>query len=858
MKNNKQGLEEYLGLEQENQAAQLTIAEICPSEILEAYGHTSAFAQVLALGQRYLHPRFSPEKAAELACQFADIVRQGPSHFPKTDFWHHNLLAAHFEPLLRLMAADAPPSLPGALSWPSASLSGEVLRFGFLAARFYARHFLKMAWEEGLPSLLLQPPPLALETPLNEIFPSKKIKGAACRTLFVQTEDLSTYCFYAASLALKKNRRTFKPELVWSHWAHPAPPSRLATQGALFDAPAPNEQVWQKLRVSPLRLVMAFEKISDEMPLGDACPTPIWISYLQYGWESLAEEGILAYYLRSFQADAEWQAWVAARQASWLWWAAPDSTEGWLFVLKQARSSGFFSQTLVLPDLSQPRSAMVWQRFFEEKYSPPAHVKEAPTVYVASPAPASETALPLYLPLYTSAQKPGIFRYCVPGLSIGKAQHWHHAQSEILARHAREHLSQTLAQDPQIAKRWQKTAWLGREWPIFRPQQIQEFYLHPLQTAFFYAEPALWPEGNLWEKVFRPGFENVYLLWGEGGAWAVNKPINRLFAGKTWALPRFQLDWEGQASDNISPEALRAFKAYYESQWQNRLGQLESHFHFLLDLQFLESCPVEPELALDLRPLALFGEDFSRSRFLLSNFAQPDERFMGHFKAFSEAFHQARRAFEQTGKRACRGREGFLALQHYFQRGEVAFRAAQEYLQESQFRPLGLEREIESDDIFHYTYAVLCAHTGLEAEAIPAIPLYRDFWSWVGWGKALLALHLEPSPSPLRGLSVQERYLRKPQRRFSYTWQPTMGRVVLQGGHAALEIKKISPEAWDFRLGKYNLWEWAWQDFGQEIVKNAEFLIQASESIHQRASQIGRLVHETLQIRKLMAYTQEF
>ncbi|NJL11826.1 MAG: hypothetical protein HC913_01570 [Microscillaceae bacterium] len=278
----------------------------------------------------------------------------------------------------------------------------------------------------------------------------------------------------------------------------------------------------------------------------------------------------------------------------------------------------------------------------------------------------------------------------------------------------------------------------------------------------------------------------------------------------------------------------------------------------MLNLQFLENCPVEPALALDMRPLALFGEDFSRSHFLLTHFAQPDANFFAHFKALAEAFHQARRAFEQTGKRACRGREGFLALQYYFQRGEAALRAAQEYLQESQLHPLGLEREIETDDIFHYTYAVLCAQADFGGEAIPAIPFYRDFWSWVGWGKALLELHLDPAPSPLRGLSAQERYLRKPQRRFSYTWQPAQGRVVLQGGNAALEIKKINPEAWDFRLGKYNLWEWAWQGFGPEIVKNAEFLIQASESIHQGAGQIGRLVYETLQIRKTMTYAQEF
>ncbi|NJL11825.1 MAG: hypothetical protein HC913_01565 [Microscillaceae bacterium] len=382
-------------------------------------------------------------------------------------------------------------------------------------------------------------------------------------------------------MASKNTRRAaFKTELVWSHWAHPATPGRIAPQGSLFDTPAPNQQAWQKLRSEALRLVMGFEMSSNKTKQMSPSPESDWRPFLQYGWEILAEEGLLGYYFSAFQPDKSWQEWASARQAAWYWWSAPDSAEGWLFVLKQARTKDFFSQTLALPDLSQPRSAMVWQRFFEEKHSPPAQVEEAPVRYVASLKPDKEEILPKSFPLYPSAQAPGIFRYCVPGLSLGKAQHWHHAQSEILARYAQAHLGQVLAQDPLIARRWQKNAWVGREWPVFDSNQLQVLCIHPFQTAFFYAEPALWPEGSMWEKVFRPGFENVYLLWGEGGAWAVKNPISRHFAGKTWALPRFQLDWGGQVSDNISPEALKSFKTYYETQWQDRLGQLENHFHF--------------------------------------------------------------------------------------------------------------------------------------------------------------------------------------------------------------------------------------------------------------------------------------
>ncbi|NJL11824.1 MAG: hypothetical protein HC913_01560 [Microscillaceae bacterium] len=176
MKRNKMEMGVNLELKPESTLLEPDKTALQASQLLEAFGQSPAFAQVLNLGQQFLHPQFSPEMAASLALEFAKIAQEGPSLFPKVDFWRHNSLAPHFAPLLELLHQNPFPLTEG-LPWPATSLTMEKLRFGLLAARFYAQYSLKMDWEANLPTLLLQPPALALEPLLQETLFPKKTKG---------------------------------------------------------------------------------------------------------------------------------------------------------------------------------------------------------------------------------------------------------------------------------------------------------------------------------------------------------------------------------------------------------------------------------------------------------------------------------------------------------------------------------------------------------------------------------------------------------------------------------------------------------------------------------------------------------
>lgn len=55
---------------------------------------------------------------------------------------------------------------------------------------------------------------------------------------------------------------------------------------------------------------------------------------------------------------------------------------------------------------------------------------------------------------------------------------------------------------------------------------------------------------------------------------------------------------------------------------------------------------------------------------------------------------------------------------------------------------------MSKDDIFHYVYGVLHDPIYREKYALnlkcefPCIPFYPNFWQWVGWEEALMAIHI--------------------------------------------------------------------------------------------------------------------
>ncbi len=124
-------------------------------------------------------------------------------------------------------------------------------------------------------------------------------------------------------------------------------------------------------------------------------------------------------------------------------------------------------------------------------------------------------------------------------------------------------------------------------------------------------------------------------------------------------------------------------------------------------------------------------------------------------------------------------------------------------------------RNITKESIFHYVYAVLYDPVYRDTFAdnlkreFPRIPFYRDFWSWSGWGKELMQLHVgydSVEPWPLKRLD-------KPRKQGGLGPQP---KVLLRADKAngVIEIDSDTsltdvPEAvWSYKLGNRTAIEW--------------------------------------------------
>jgi predicted helicase len=121
--------------------------------------------------------------------------------------------------------------------------------------------------------------------------------------------------------------------------------------------------------------------------------------------------------------------------------------------------------------------------------------------------------------------------------------------------------------------------------------------------------------------------------------------------------------------------------------------------------------------------------------------------------------------------------------------------------------------QISKRDIFHYVYAVLhhpayreTYENNLKRE-FPRIPFYDDFWQWAGWGRQLMALHLNYETAPPYAL---ERIERDPSN--SRTAYKSKLRAVKDQGVIELDnltsLAGIPPEAWTYRLGNRSALEW--------------------------------------------------
>ncbi|MEN3146737.1 type ISP restriction/modification enzyme [Neorhizobium sp. IRAMC:178] len=146
-----------------------------------------------------------------------------------------------------------------------------------------------------------------------------------------------------------------------------------------------------------------------------------------------------------------------------------------------------------------------------------------------------------------------------------------------------------------------------------------------------------------------------------------------------------------------------------------------------------------------------------------------------------------------------------------------------------QFREhYGKGEKIGKQDIFHYVYAVLHDPVYREKYALnlkrefPRIPFYPDFWTWAGWGKRLMELHIgyeTVEPWPLQRLDTADE-----KARAAGVSPKTVLKADKDAGIIRLDgettLSGIPPEVWTYRLGNRSGLEWILDQYKEKTPKD--------------------------------------
>jgi predicted helicase len=138
------------------------------------------------------------------------------------------------------------------------------------------------------------------------------------------------------------------------------------------------------------------------------------------------------------------------------------------------------------------------------------------------------------------------------------------------------------------------------------------------------------------------------------------------------------------------------------------------------------------------------------------------------------------------------------------------------------------ERPITKNAIFHYVYGVLHDPVYREKYALnlkrefPRIPLYADFWKWVGWGEKLMALHIgyeTAKPWKLTRVETIDKTAKK-----SSVVPKTILKAFKEIGTIALDsdtqLTGVPKEAWDYSLGSRSALEWILDQHKEKTLKD--------------------------------------
>jgi predicted helicase len=110
--------------------------------------------------------------------------------------------------------------------------------------------------------------------------------------------------------------------------------------------------------------------------------------------------------------------------------------------------------------------------------------------------------------------------------------------------------------------------------------------------------------------------------------------------------------------------------------------------------------------------------------------------------------------------------------------------------------------------------------------------LYRDFWQWADWGKALMGLHIgfesvEPWHLTLGHITpAKQSASRKPREGDGERFQDPKAllKADKEGGRIVLDdltiLGGIPPEAWDYKLGNRSALEWILDQYKEKTSKD--------------------------------------
>lgn len=725
----------------------------------------------------------------------------------------------------------------------------EYLPFVLAGADFYAQKYFSYSLKDKEKKVLLQGSMgEGLLHHCMDFLPKKGLKNRLSEDFFWHNENLLQYydCFQHEELSEKI------PNLTWGKLTQLRQSSWESLQPTLFSPVSEEQKVLQKLQKSSFSFIFLLE-----------------FSDITQNAEMLADSGLFAGLVDDKQVNhlTDWQIHFSNIHT----WKFPQSEYSLVFAIKKIATQNqvFTPKYHQIPKLQFPLSWKALQDIFADSDS--QVLEEAPSAYLPKSRPNTKNKTKEFYPLLAQDTaigeiNEGIFSTYFTGLSLSKnSELWDDSEAKLQEKVVK-YLSDTAPRDSKVLQKLHTTALFSSPQLSFDTQKTIKLAIHPFQETKVYFDSKLWNEGGQFVKIFKANhaqiFVHLHISAKQQSTWASTLPVARNFMGKTFSLSQYRYDAQGKPQENIRSKALQKFKEYYETQWQEQAESLRLSLQNLLNMSHLEDCQVEPELAVELRPLVQLSENVAFAKQLFKNIYQPNEATQVNFKSLKEIFLRMKKAFEQMGKRYSRGKESYDTLHRYFVEGEESLQLLDEYMEEAARREIDLEREIKHSDIFEYVYAVLqvtsfeASHTLEELQ----IPLLNDFWAWVEWGRTLLDLHLREEESYARPLKITERYLRKRVKTFKAKFLSQESSILLQDQHSEWLIQQLPSEIFEHQLGKQLTLEWLLQALAEKY-HNPEaeesFLENQKEEIKETLQKHIRIISETVKIQKTLQRVRE-